>query len=84
MEKIHNSIAFNVEIDCVGLFCPMPIAKTKEAIDKIKVGEVLKIEADDPAAESDIKAWSKRTGHEIMTFEKKDGILTFYIRKKMK
>ena len=72
---------YDFEIDCVGLYCPLPIAKTKEGIDQIKKGEILKIEADDPAAEEDIKAWAKRTEHKIIHFEKSDGILTFYIKK---
>ena len=59
----------------------MPIAMTKEGIDEIKIGQILKIEADDPAAEEDIKRWAKRTGHELLKFEKKGTILTFLIRK---
>ena len=59
----------------------MPIAMTKEGIDEIKIGQILKIEADDPAAEEDIKRWTKRTGHELLKFEKKDTILTFFIKK---
>ena len=55
---------------------------TKEGIDKIEVGQVLRVEADDPAAEEDIKRWAKRTGHEVLKFEKEGTILTFYIRKK--
>ena len=60
----------------------MPIAMTKEEIDKIEIGQVLKVEADDPAAEEDIKRWAKRTGHDIVRFEKEGAILTFYIRRK--
>ncbi|KYK27305.1 hypothetical protein AYK20_08270 [Thermoplasmatales archaeon SG8-52-1] len=59
----------------------MPIAMTKEEIDKIKVGQVLKVEADDPAAEEDIKRWAKRTGHKILKFEKDGNIMTFYIKR---
>ena len=59
----------------------MPIAMTKEGIDKIEVGQVLKVEADDPAAEEDIKRWAKRTGHQILKFEKEGTILTFYIKR---
>jgi TusA-related sulfurtransferase len=59
----------------------MPIAMTKEGIDKIEVGQVLRVEADDPAAEEDIKRWAKRTGHELLKFEKEGTILTFYIKK---
>ena len=72
----------DAEIDCVGYYCPMPIAMTKEEIDKIEIGQVLKIEADDPAAEEDIKRWAKRTGHELLKFEKDGTILTFFIKKK--
>ena len=71
----------DAELDCVGLFCPMPIAQTKEEIDKLEVGQVLKVEADDPAAESDIMSWAKRTGHELLKFDKERTILTFYIKK---
>ena len=59
----------------------MPIAMTKEGIDKIEIGQVLRVEADDPAAEEDIKRWAKRTGHELLKFEKDGTILTFYIKK---
>ena len=79
--KDLTEIKADVEVDCVGFFCPMPIAMTKEGIDNIQVGQILKIEADDPAAEEDIKRWAKRTGHEILKFEKEGTILTFYIKK---
>jgi TusA-related sulfurtransferase len=55
---------------------------TKEGIEGIQIGETLKVEADDPAAEEDIKRWAKRTGHEILKFEKEGIILTFFIKKK--
>ena len=76
-----SDIIPDAELDCVGLYCPIPIAKTKEEIDKIEVDQVLKVEADDPAAEEDIKRWAKRIGHEIVKFEKEGAIITFYIRK---
>ncbi len=65
----------------MGYYCPMPIAMTKEEIDNLQIGQILKVEADDPAAEEDIKRWAKRTGHEILKFEKEDTILIFYIKK---
>jgi tRNA 2-thiouridine synthesizing protein A len=77
-----SDIIPDAELDCVGLYCPIPIAQTKEEIDKLEAGQVLKVEADDPAAEEDIKRWAKRIGHEIMKFEKEGTIITFYIRKR--
>jgi len=71
----------DAELDCIGLFCPIPIARTKEEIDKLEIGQVLMVETDDPAAEEDIKRWAKRTGHEIVKFEKDGALLTFYIKR---
>ncbi|MGB3093424.1 MAG: sulfurtransferase TusA family protein, partial [Candidatus Zixiibacteriota bacterium] len=51
MVRMSSEIVPDAELDCVGLYCPMPIAMTKEEIDKLEVGQVLKVEADDPAAE---------------------------------
>ena len=72
----------DAELDCVGLYCPMPISMTKQEIDNLKPGQILKVEADDPAAEEDIKRWAKHTGHHILKLEKNGTILTFYIKKK--
>ena len=74
-------IRYDAELDCIGLYCPMPIAMTKEEIEKIEVGQVLKVEADDPAAEEDITRWAKRTGHEIIGFKKEGTLLTFFIKR---
>ena len=59
----------------------MPIALTREAIDNLQKGQILKVEADDPAAEEDIPRWVKRTGNELIKFEKEDKALIFYIKK---
>lgn len=76
-----SDIVPDAELDCVGLYCPLPIARTKEEIDNIEVGQVLKVEADDPAAEEDITRWAKRAGHQLLKFERSGQIMTFWIRK---
>ena len=79
---MSTDIFHDAELDCVGLFCPMPIARTKEEIEKIEVGSILKVEADDPAAEEDITRYAKRAGHEIVKVEKSGNIVSFWIRRK--
>lgn len=69
------------QLDCVGLYCPEPLFQTREQIDSIDVGDVLEVLADDPAAEEDLKRFAKRTGHEVLEFENKDGSLRFLIKK---
>ena len=75
-------IKAHASLDCIGLFCPMPIARTREEIDKLESGQILEVEADDPAAEEDIKRWAKHTGHEILSYRKEGNILHFMIKKK--
>jgi tRNA 2-thiouridine synthesizing protein A len=68
-------------LDTVGLYCPVPLFKAREGIDSIKVGELLEILADDPAAEEDITRFVKRTGHDLVKFENNEGNLRFLIKK---
>ena len=56
-----------------GSIAPMPITMTKEAIGKLDIGEVLMVEADDPAAEEDIRRWANRMGQEIVKFRRMTG-----------
>jgi TusA-related sulfurtransferase len=76
-----SDIVHDAELDCVGFYCPMPIAMTKEEIEKIDIGQVLRVEADDPAAEEDIKRWAKRAGQKILKFQKEGTIMTFFIKR---
>jgi TusA-related sulfurtransferase len=67
-------------LDCTGLYCPEPVFRTRLSLDELEVGQVLKVTADDPAAEEDIKRLVKRLGHEIVSFESDDEV-EFLIRK---
>ena len=69
------------DLDCVGLFCPEPVFRTRQEIDKLAVGEVLEVIADDPAAEADIPCLVKRLGLELLEMRKEDDELHFVIKK---
>ena len=68
-------------LDCVGLFCPMPILKTREAMRAMAVGQLLEMLSDDPASEADMKSWTRRTGHELVAVEKDGTVFRFIVRK---
>jgi len=68
-------------LDCIGLYCPMPVVNTRREMDKLAVGQILEVLADDPAAEEDLKAWAKRTGQKILEIEKTDEGIRFLIQK---
>jgi TusA-related sulfurtransferase len=69
------------KIDCLGLFCPMPILKTREAMKALAPGQVLEMTSDDPASEADVKSWSDRTGHDLLEIEKNGAVFRFLLRK---
>ncbi|MHA1208054.1 MAG: sulfurtransferase TusA family protein [Candidatus Freyarchaeota archaeon] len=77
----EESITPDRTLDVIGLYCPEPIFRTKEEIENLGIGQVLEILADDPAAEEDITRWAKRTGHQLLKFEKDGRTLRFLIKK---
>jgi tRNA 2-thiouridine synthesizing protein A len=68
-------------LDASDLACPMPIIKTKKAIDAMKLGEILKMISTDPGSVSDVAAWTAKTGHELLGHEDIEGKYVFYIKK---
>ena len=75
------SLVTDRKLDCVGLFCPMPILKTRDALKAMEVGQTLEMLSDDPASEADMKSWTTRTGHELVTIEKHASVYRFIVRK---
>mgnify|MGYP000943816199 CR=1 FL=1 len=73
---------FDQELDCSGLSCPMPILKTKKAIDSLQAGQILKMIATDPGSLPDIEAWTEKTGHELVAHEKDGDKFIFFIKRK--
>jgi len=69
-------------IDAKGLACPMPIVKAKKAIDTLESGQILEVHATDKGSVSDIAAWVKSGGHELMEQTEVDDVFTFIIKKK--
>ncbi len=69
------------KLDATGLFCPEPVFRTKIEIERMQVGQIITIYADDPAAEEDISRWVTRNGHELLDLSKDGDKITFKIKK---
>jgi TusA-related sulfurtransferase len=69
------------KINCLGLYCPEPVLRTKIEIDKLAVGQILEVVADDPAAERDIKSLVNNLGQQLLEIRKKENQLYFLIKK---
>ena len=67
-------------LDVKGLSCPMPVVKTKQAVDELDDGDVLEVLATDRGSLSDIEGWADSTpGVELRAQEEgTDGGETVY------
>jgi tRNA 2-thiouridine synthesizing protein A len=74
-------IKFDQYLDAKGMSCPMPILKTKKAVDALSKDQILKVESTDAGSKNDMASWAKRTGNEILKTEEGSGTFTFYIKK---
>ena len=68
-------------IDCVGLYCPMPIARTAEKMKQMKSGEILEVLADDKGIKQDMPAWCKVTGNVCLSIEEDEDQYKVYVKK---
>jgi len=69
-------------LDVKGASCPMPVVKTKAAIDDLAEGEVLEVLATDSGSMSDIDGWASGTdGVELLEQVEADDVYKHYVRK---
>lgn len=71
----------NKTLDCLGLYCPEPVFKTRMELDEMEIGEVLEVVADDPAAEADIRSLAKHLEQEVLSVSKEGDKVHILIKK---
>src|SRR3989442_8311494 len=74
-------IVADQKLDCLGLFCPMPILKTRDAMKHMTVGQVLEMTSDDPASETDMITCAARTAHELLKIARDSAVFRVLVRK---
>ena len=68
-------------VDARGKSCPLPIVLIAKALRDAASGTHLTVQADDRAFPEDVKAWCRKTGHELLSFDNKPGFYQAVIRK---
>ena len=69
------------QIDCTGLFCPIPIVMTRQAIRDMSTGDVLEMLSDDPASDADMRTWAHQSGHDLVEMTQRGTVYRFLVRK---
>lgn len=70
------------EVDARGLNCPLPVLRTKKALNDMTSGQVLRILATDPGSVRDFQAFARQTGNELLQHAEQDGVFTFLLKRK--
>ena len=74
-------IKADVQLDAKGLACPMPIVRTKKAMNDLQDGQVLEVQATDKGSKADLAAWAQTVGHQYIGTVEDSDVLYHYIRK---
>jgi tRNA 2-thiouridine synthesizing protein A len=68
-------------LDAKGLNCPLPILRTKKALQGIVTGATLEVLATDPGSVADFKSFCRQTGHELVESSDAGGVYKFLIKR---
>ena len=71
----------NIVLDARGLFCPVPIIKTSEALRSLGPGGIVEVISDDPAIEFDMPAWCESQGHKIESVTIERDVFRYLVEK---
>jgi tRNA 2-thiouridine synthesizing protein A len=68
-------------LDASGLACPMPVVRTRQAIDELAPGDVLEVISTDRGSWRDLPAWAESTGNRLIEKREDDGRFIYLIEK---
>jgi tRNA 2-thiouridine synthesizing protein A len=70
------------EVDARGLNCPLPVLRTKKALNDMASGQHLRVVATDPGSVRDFLAFAKQTGNELVEHGEQDGEFWFVLKRR--
>ena len=79
---MSDAIEFNLEVDAIGMNCPLPILRAKKALATMQSGEVLKVKATDSGAAHDFPAFAKQTGNELLSSATEGDVMVFFLKRR--
>ncbi len=68
------------ELDARRMLCPMPVIKTQNRVKELAVGDILDVICTDPGALSDIPAWARINGHEVIGHREQDNEIIITVK----
>ena len=78
---MSEEIKIDQTINLEGMLCPIPVVKVSQAIKSLEIGSVLAATATDPGVLTDIPAWTRSTGNELVSMAREGKIIRFLVKK---
>ncbi len=72
---------YDDDLDAIGLLCPLPVLKARKRLQALRVGQVLRLQTDDPAAVLDVPHFCAEAGHDLIDIQTHGSARHFRIRK---
>lgn len=63
-------------VNCLGKRCPLPIIEIAKGVKELQAGESIRLLADDPATEIDLRAWARMTGNYMKVIAPNEFLVT--------
>lgn len=70
-----------IELDTMGLQCPMPLLKAKRALHGMETGQRLRVLATDQGSVRDFRVFAEQSGHRLLSSEENEGVYTHVLQK---
>lgn len=69
-------------LDVKGMLCPLPVLKARKALAGMAPGDILVVEATDPASVIDIPHFCTETGNALVEQSESEGVYRFRIQRR--
>lgn len=69
------------KLDARGLNCPLPILRTRKAINQLEIGQVLEVTSSDPGSVKDMESFCVQTGNHLISSGEAESAFVFLIEK---
>jgi tRNA 2-thiouridine synthesizing protein A len=73
---------YDKELDARGLACPLPIVKTRKALNDLTSGQILRVTATDAGSVADMAAFAEQTGNQLVGTGQEGGTFVFFLKRK--
>ena len=75
------AVRADLELDCKGLLCPLPVYRSSQALNRLRAGQILRVECTDPGSLADFPALARQRNLTLLSASEQGGVQVFHLRK---